>query len=211
MDQCECWTCDQESPFQNPLVLRKAESLQALGIAPCPVPGSSDIRFHGPLFVDNLRERPIFCVVSDANPATLNGTMYRLQQFHWHSPAEHVVEADDLLHANRADLELHWVFRSLERQHVCVVAAQFRQQDQDDPLVQDFLERNQMGVPEVSRRFFAATGSLTSKPFRTIQWLVFADARAVSAASLLTLRKRGYLQPARPLQERNARMILFVD
>jgi carbonic anhydrase len=44
----------------------------------------------------------------DAGSVSINGTVYYLQQVHWHSPAEHSVDG------RTYDLELHMVHMSAE-------------------------------------------------------------------------------------------------
>lgn len=199
MEECDCWNCDKTSPFQNPIDLVRADCFVTKFVAGFRLVDCSAILYHQTLPQPG---RPVLCVVSARHVVHLNATEYELRQLHWHCPGEHLL--DHVLYP----LEMHFVFRSI-LQDVCVLAVLFREGSRSSPLVSQVLNHQPLDLTALDvLPVFALPGSLTSgDDKRAIQWLVLEQVQLVATADLEQLR--GNAQPARVLQPRNNRMIVY--
>ena len=154
------------------------------------------------------------------NPAenmglTLTGKRYRLTEFHFHQPAEEVVEGRGY------DMAIHLVHRADDGSPLIVTLLLMRG-DAEQPLIQTLwnnlpLDRGLVVAPEDTidlnallprdRRYWTYIGSLTEPPCSEgVIWLVLKQPVAVSAAQM-AIFSRLYPRNARPVQPGNGRLI----
>lgn len=132
---------------------------------------------------------------SEISPTiTLNGTSYDLQNIHWHTTSEHLVNSRSF------DLEQHMVFKNSQGQSAAVsmfLVGQGNTVNSRNTTYDLFFnnlaaKKNMNGrvtvnnnldlVPPLGNRF-EYTGSLTTNPYTTgIQWIVFANPVVINTA-----------------------------
>ena len=168
---------------------------------------------------ERAERTPGFVMIHFARGSELNlGEIpYRLLQLHWHTPAEHAIEGEEL------DAELHFVHVN-DQGEMLVVGVVHRLGEADDRLQRIIQASPQAGkevgiVPMLSAAelmpefdgFYHYTGSLTAAPFsEPVQWYLGRTIRTVSQSQVEQLQSLTGGPNARPLQERNARTILCV-
>ena len=142
---------------------------------------------------------------------------FRLLQLHWHTPAEHTIEAREF------DAEVHLVHIN-PRDELLVVGVVYRLGEADwgvQRIIDETLSTDETsgGVPSLSASdhtpatdgFYHYTGSLTAAPFsEPVQWYVARTARTVSQRQVEQLQSLTGGSNARSLQERNERSIICV-
>lgn len=147
----------------------------------------------------------------------LGSDRFRLLQLHWHTPAEHTIEAKEF------DAELHLVHVN-ERDELLVVGIVYQLGEADARLQQIIDETRATGdeqgvVPSLSASdhvpesdgFYHYTGSLTAAPFsEPVQWYVARTVRTVSPRQVEQLQALTGGPNARALQDRNERGIICV-
>ncbi|KAF3954055.1 hypothetical protein CMV_020555 [Castanea mollissima] len=159
--------------------------------------------------------------VGDAGSIQINGKQYSLQQCHWHSPAEH------LINGQRYDLELHLVHVSTSNQD-SVVRAQLYQIFEPDSFLSKFTEElktlvnnkgeRAIGVIDPRKtntdtfKYYRYNGSLTTPPCgEGVTWIVNAKINTVSSKQVQLLREANFdysgKDNARPVQTLNDRKI----
>ncbi|CAI9760656.1 unnamed protein product [Fraxinus pennsylvanica] len=167
----------------------------------------------------------------DAGSRFINGTEYRLQQVHWHTPSEHTINGI------RYDMELHMVHESpdVNVQNRTAVVGFLYQIDPTDPCHPDpFLSMLNASISSVigkkdaevhlgvinpndiqsgSLSYYRYMGSLTTPPCTEgVIWTVNTKVKTVSR-SQIDLLKEAVLcyaeENARPLQPRNNRDIFL--
>ena|ERR1044071_2480828 len=145
---------------------------------------------------------PIFQVQANPPTTTVGGEFYTLIQYHFHTPAEHPV--DDVIYP----LESHFVFGS-ESGATLALGFLFKFTDgKSHWLVRDALTKTTTKVPQVDSDFFVYTGSLTTPPTDTnINWQLWDSTFCVNKRDLLQLVDNGMVQNARPVQDRNGRLV----
>ncbi|KAJ4704997.1 Alpha carbonic anhydrase [Melia azedarach] len=153
----------------------------------------------------------------------MNGTVYFLEQAHWHSPSEHTING------RRYDLELHMVHKSLDpnvKNKITVIGLLYRMGPPDPFLsklienitsMADQLEERNMGMidPKEIRmegnRYYRYMGSLTVPPCTEgVIWTINKKIGTVSQDQIKALRVavHDYAEMnARPLQPINQRGI----
>lgn len=147
----------------------------------------------------------------------LGSDRFRLLQLHWHTPAEHTIEAKEF------DAELHLVHVN-ERDELLVVGIMY-QLGEADARLQQIIDETQATadeqgvvpllsasdhVPE-SDGFYHYTGSLTAAPFsEPVQWYVARTVRTASSRQVEQLQELTGGPNARALQDRNERSIICV-
>ena len=147
----------------------------------------------------------------------LGADRFQLLQLHWHTPAEHTIEAEEL------DAELHLVHAN-EHDELLVVGIVYQLGEADARLQQIIDETPATGdelgvVPSLSASdhvpesdgFYHYTGSLTAAPFsEPVQWYVARAIRTVSPRQVEQLQALTGGPNARALQDRNERRIICV-
>ncbi|NIZ19208.1 carbonic anhydrase family protein [Entomospira culicis] len=159
-----------------------------------------------------LREQTTILVHAQAK-SMINGRKFNLLQFHFHSPAEHII--DD----QRFDLELHLVHRS-QSGRIAVLAILMKI-GKPNPLFADILEkvnqksRSHAGTIDLapflpqSRAYYHYLGSLTTPPLtENVEWYLFAQPIELSEDQLTRFRKMYHLT-ARDVQPLNHRPLLY--
>ncbi|XP_054814451.1 alpha carbonic anhydrase 7-like [Prosopis cineraria] len=157
----------------------------------------------------------------DAGYLLINGTIYRLQQCHWHSPAEHTING------KRFDLEIHLVHQSKEGQ-IAVIGVFYRIGMADPFLgtVRDALIRisqdreakvplgmvDPKSVININRKvYYRYMGSLTTPPCdENVVWTIVGQVNFVSREQIELLRRAvrdASYTNARPLQKLNNRLV----
>ncbi|KAM0938947.1 putative carbonic anhydrase [Dioscorea sansibarensis] len=161
--------------------------------------------------------------IGDAGSLVINGTVYYLQQIHWHSPAEHAT-----FDGKRYALEAHLVHES-EDQKIAVLGVLHRL-GSPDPLLtelEDYIKNISTGdISEVDagvvdpsniniqdNMYYRYMGSLTTPPCsENVVWTITNRFGTVSQSQIDLLK--GAVDPsatenARPLQPINSRTIFF--
>jgi carbonic anhydrase len=146
---------------------------------------------------------------------TIENERYDLKQFHFHEPAEHLIEGI------RYPMVLHLVHLSSAGKYT-VIAVMAKEGKGSEPF--DFLEKYlpvnvddtvaidlafdmNLNLPKV-KSYFAYNGSLTTPPCtENVQWFIFKEPITVSLEQVEALRKLMPLNNYRNEQARNARDI----
>jgi carbonic anhydrase len=146
---------------------------------------------------------------------TLRGTRYTLQQFHWHTPAEHEVNA------RRARMEMHLVHSSADGSLLVIGAliAQGRANRVLEPIFEDLPK-----APDETRAVAAVRidellphdvssyrymGSLTTPPFTEgVRWIVLAHPITLSRHQIHAFRELFEEGNSREVQALNGRRVL---
>ncbi|XP_057982199.1 alpha carbonic anhydrase 7-like [Malania oleifera] len=160
--------------------------------------------------------------LGDAGSIQINGTTYRLEQCHWHSPSEHYIDGKSY------DLELHMVHKRHDsmKPEIAVVALLFQVGRPNDLLgklhknIESISGREgeqvvgTMDPREIirsSEEYYRYMGSLTTPPCsETVIWTIDSRVRTVSKEQVNILQEAVYdyaRQNARPLQPLNDRKI----
>ncbi|XP_051149469.1 alpha carbonic anhydrase 4-like [Andrographis paniculata] len=199
------WTACGIGQFQSPidLVDSRVVVLPALG---------SVIRLHkpAPAQVQNRGHDITVKWVGDAGGVIINGTMYKLQQCHWHTPSEHTVEG------RKYPMEMHMVHQD-SRGQIAVIGLLYNVGTQD-PFLASLLRNNRnishigqhMGVVDPnqirfeSRHYLRYIGSLTTPPCTEgVIWTILRQRSTVSVRQIKGLRRAvedGFENNARPIQ-----------
>lgn len=147
----------------------------------------------------------------------LDSQRFRLLQLHWHTPAEHTMEAEEF------DAELHFVHVN-EQGELLVVGVVYQAGEADENLQRIIDQTPSDGeedgaVPSLSAGdhapqsdgFYHYTGSLTAAPFsEPVEWYVARTVRTVSRRQVEQLQSLTGGPNARALQDRNERSIICV-
>ncbi|KAB1222377.1 Bifunctional monodehydroascorbate reductase and carbonic anhydrase nectarin-3 [Morella rubra] len=155
----------------------------------------------------------------DAGKININGTDYKLQQCHWHSPSEHT------FNGSRYDLELHIIHLSPTGE-IAVVGIVYKYGHPDPFLSKLFhhikssgKEERDLGIinPGVikfgSRKYYRYIGSLTVPPCTEgVIWTIVKKVRTVSREQVRALREAvhdGFEANARPTQQSDGIAVQF--
>jgi carbonic anhydrase len=110
---------------------------------------------------------------------------YELKQFHFHSPSEHEIDGKSFA------MEMHFVHTSAEGALAQAIG----------------IEETNLLPP--TREYFAYSGSLTTPPCSEgVAWIVLKDPIEASAEQIARFKERVGPATNRPVQPRNARLIL---
>lgn len=159
------------------------------------------------------REHTVEVDVDDGSTLEFDGRSYTLDQFHFHTPSEH------LIGGRRYPLELHLVHLD-EQRRVLVVGILFEAGEassfverilRDTPADLGRIDRrDKLDLSELvalERHFYLYRGSFTTPPYsESVDWLVskhHPEASAEQIVRLLVLEGGN----ARPVQQRNARVV----
>jgi carbonic anhydrase len=146
---------------------------------------------------------------------TLEGVLWDLAQFHWHTPSEHEIEGRD------TPLEMHFVHRRADGAAL-VLAVFVRRGDKNraiEPMFRDLPAqpgetREVSGVPlrdllPGGRESFRYTGSLTTPPFtEPVRFVVFAEPLTLSRRQIEAFQElfeEGNSRDTQPLNGRKVR------
>ncbi|KAJ4977600.1 hypothetical protein NE237_008380 [Protea cynaroides] len=161
--------------------------------------------------------------VGDAGSININGTDYKLQQCHWHSPSEHTIDG------KRFAAELHMVHQ-ISNVSFAVIGILYRIGRPDSFLseLEEEIEAIANTEDEISigkinpkhvkmggRKYYRYQGSLTTPPCTEgVTWTIIKRVRTISAEQVQLLRNAVHDDSesnARPLQSLNDRVIELYD
>ena len=149
----------------------------------------------------------------------LEGVRFDLKQFHFHEPAEHLIEGI------RYPMVIHLVHQDGTGNYA-VMAVMAREERSSEPF--DFLERYlpikhgdtilvdlafdmNLNLP-ATKAYFSYTGSLTTPPCtENVKWFIFKEPITVSLEQVEALKKLMPLNNYRNEQARNNRVILLSE
>jgi carbonic anhydrase len=157
--------------------------------------------------------------VASTRPAsvTVGGEVWKLAQFHFHSPSEHTVDG------KATDLEVHFVHKN-DKGEILVVglflnkgkenkrlAAVFDNAPAEvgkEPRPVDGVEVDIAGLVPPKARYYTYTGSLTTPPCTEgVRWIVLAPIGEASEAQIKKLRDATHGDTNRPVQPLGARQV----
>ncbi|CBI33384.3 hypothetical protein VitviT2T_013042 [Vitis vinifera] len=155
-----------------------------------------------------------------AGKININGTYFKLQQCHWHSPSEHT------FNGSRYNLELHVIHLSSDEK-IAVIGITYKY-GRADPFLTRMLrhidslpvgEEKELGIVNPgdikfgSRKYYRYIGSLTVPPCTEgVIWTISKKVRTATREQVRALRKAvqdGYEANARPSQEVDGRTVLL--
>ncbi|KAJ0502844.1 putative carbonic anhydrase [Helianthus annuus] len=158
--------------------------------------------------------------VEGAGHIRINGTDYRLNQLHWHTPTEHTVNG------RRYNLELHLVHQSTDGK-IAVVGIMYKIGRPDSllSLMEPYFKAlastegvemnvgiiNPRDIKIGSRKYYRYIGSLTTPPcHQNVIWTIVKKVRTVTREQLHAIREAVHDDAeanARPVQPLNNRWI----
>ncbi|CAG9323570.1 unnamed protein product [Blepharisma stoltei] len=141
---------------------------------------------------------------------------FNVAQFHFHSPAEH------LINGNRHDLELHIVHKEKEHSNLLVIGILFKNDGKRNAFIDTVMESTEhkteidlYQIIEKDMGLYYYEGSLTTPPlFETVLWFVSSRVNSLSADQLDFFARRwlknpefvggkGNYREAQPLNDRS--------
>ncbi|WP_167555308.1 carbonic anhydrase [Gottfriedia acidiceleris] len=170
------------------------------------------INYHYDLFkIERSHYTVKFIPVNHSNSINLNGTIYILQQFHFHTPSEHTING------KQSDLEIHFINQNKKKSiitiGVLVNSGRLNKEFQkilnvkpiDEELGGKVVKLNlQSFIPYTSKKV-SYTGSFTTPPCTEgIKWIVFYKPIQFSEEQIHSYQN--YFDPnSRPVQPLNGR------
>ncbi len=156
--------------------------------------------------------------IGDGSTLTLNKNTYKLVQFHFHRPSEHLIGGKSF------PMEVHFVHAApsgaLAVIGVMMTAGKpnpvfskliATMPAHEGPAVKADPAINPMGLLPADRDYYRYHGSLTTPPCsETVEWLLLTDPIQVTAADIAGFAKL-YAMNARPVQKVNRRTLLWFD
>ncbi|GAB4843892.1 hypothetical protein Ancab_013856 [Ancistrocladus abbreviatus] len=155
----------------------------------------------------------------DAGTLNINGTVYKLEQCHWHSPSEHT------FNGSRYNLEMHAVHSTSDGK-IAVIGITYKY-GRPDPFLSKLVphlaslgkEEKDLGIVNPgnikfgSRKYYRYIGSLTTPPCTEgVVWTIVHKVRTVSRDQVRKLREAvhdGFEENARPTRDRDGRTVQF--
>lgn len=139
--------------------------------------------------------------VADGNSILYRGRRYALQQFHVHTPSEHVFSGESALG------EIHFVHTD-EDGRIVVVGVMV---EEGDPLVIGHPDEGVLDLRDLipsSSTHYAYEGSTTTPPFTEgVDWIILTERLAATVEQVHRFRGR-YGMNNRPIQPLNGRAIV---
>ena len=205
--------------------LSKAYTLCSSGTEQSPInltktagqPASLILNYQAtPLTIQN-NGRTLRLECAPGSTMQLDGTTFKLQQFHFHAPSEH------LENGRSAAMEVHFVHQNPETQALAVLGVFFKEGDRNTALQSIWSQMPQrVGgqktldspfnaaslLPATRDKFYRYRGSLTTPPCsEAVTWIVMKEAVTVSPQQV-----EQFVQAigtnARPVQPLNQRSLL---
>ena len=152
---------------------------------------------------------------ADGSTLTLDNTKYKLVQFHFHRPSEHMIagknfamEAHFVHRADSGALAVLGVLMTTGRPNAAFNRIVATMPAQAGPPVKADAQINPNGLLPENRSYYRYSGSLTTPPCaETVEWLVLRTPIQVSGADIATFAKL-YPGNARPARQSNRRYVL---
>jgi carbonic anhydrase len=138
------------------------------------------------------------------------GRNYRLLQFHFHHPSEHLIDGKvHFVHANAAgSLAVVGVLMTTGRPNAVFNKIVSTMPEREGPAVKADPVINPNGLLPPARSYYRYSGSLTTPPCsETVDWLVLTDPIQVADADVARFAKL-YPMDARLVQKTNRRLVL---
>jgi len=197
-----CSTGTQESPLDIVRTIRA--QLPALGIAWTTPPST---------IVNNGHTIQLDCAAG--NTLTSGDRRYRLLQFHFHHPSEHLVagkgfamEAHFVHGGEEGGIAVVGVFIAAGRANPVFSKIVSTMPEAEEPPAPADRAIDPRGLLPAKRSYYRYEGSLTTPPCtESVDWLLFVDPIEVAAADIARFAKL-YPMNARPVQNRSRRFIL---
>jgi len=153
--------------------------------------------------------------VKEGSSILLDGTVFHLKQFHFHTPSENQING------NEYPLEAHFVHLS-DNGTLAVVAVMFEEGAENEGLEElwKVMPTKEGGHHKVdakhlnallpkNRDYYRFNGSLTTPPCTEgVRWLVMKNSVTMSKEEIKSFEKVVHLHNNRPIQATNARVIL---
>lgn len=128
------------------------------------------------------------------------GLKYKLTEYHFHQPAEHVINR------NRYSLEMHCVLKT--QNSILVIAYLIKVHHFTSPILKKIIQNQPFRLPALIQ-YFTYTGSLTTPPFNiNVNWIVSDNILNITEddfSTIITIAKT-----ARPLQNHHGRNISYI-
>lgn len=188
-ERCPC--CESNSVvYQSPIELYKSSAYKSHSTLKCV---SKEITYHYSDLNFNV-----------TNPITFenNDSTYELQQFHFHSPSEHVIE--DV----RYDAELHFVFQN--ETDITVLAFMVKLSDSTSKLMKRLMKNKPIKLPKICKSHYSYPGSLTTPDPSyniNVNWLIFEERIHVEDLEFIHNHAKG----SRMLHDRNGRIVVYTS
>ncbi len=153
--------------------------------------------------------------VTQSSILVLGNTNYRLQQFHFHRPSEHLIGGKSFpmeahfVHANDAgSYAVVGVLMTTGKANAAFNKIVSTMPDKEGPPVKADPAINPNGLLPAKHSYYRYSGSLTTPPCsETVEWLLLADPLQVADADVARFAKL-YPMNARPVQKPNRRFVL---
>lgn len=153
--------------------------------------------------------------VDSANVFTLNGNVFTLKQFHFHSPSEHTVGGSaypcevHLVHASTSgELAVIGVLieKGEENPFIAQLLTELPKKANDEELIDAMVNPSEILPADIS--YYAYSGSLTTPPCSEgVNWFVLKQAVQASQEQIDALIAVMPLNNARPVQSLNDRVV----
>ena len=153
---------------------------------------------------------------NSVSSALLGGKIYKLLQFHFHSPSEHTINGKNF------PMEAHFVHQN-EDGEIAVIGVMIKEGKENPVLKQIFSSIPEIGTTALKKEitinpysilpqeknYLHYQGSLTTPPCTEfVEWFVLTDPISVSSAQIKVFHKF-YNGNNRPVQELRSRTLLF--
>ena len=153
--------------------------------------------------------------IGDSSVLGFGNTNYRLLQFHFHRPSEHLIGGKSFpmeahfVHANtKGSLAVIGVLISTGRPNPVFNKIVSTMPEKEGPAVKADPAINPNGLLPGTRNYYRYSGSLTTPPCsETVDWLLLTDPIQVAEADVARFAKL-YPMNARPVQKGNRRFVL---
>lgn len=130
-----------------------------------------------------------------------NGQAYSLREFHFHQPAEHV------LNGEKTAMEIHFVFK--KGKNIFVVGYTIKFATQTSFILSNVVQKQPIILPDLPK-YFTYTGSLTTPPFNiNVNWNVSQLRLSITPEDFKKLKNMS--KKSREIQPRDGRTIAFVS
>ena len=199
---CPCTNIDRKSRFQSPIALPTFGDSKT-----CLYKSTAQIVLSQKVIRPKRSSEHIGYNILNTVNIEANCENYTLQNYHIHSPAEHIIEIKSTHKTH--DAEIHFVHADLEgnilvlSMFLCAINGRGDQNIESALLGQPFI------LPKLNR-YWTLPGSLTAPPFsKTIHWLIKFSPLDINRSILVELERAQLIRTARPIELRKGRDIIL--